>query len=192
MGRVLNLLYGSNLGGMPSPVGVDLISAILDMEHELLDWQRSLPVSICLLDHEELLCLDTRPDNRLRMILTLRYHNVRILIHRPLLDYYLVRVAARAAPTGAAGSPIPVEPIPQASQRSFALLTSSAECVIKMVSTVNDPASHKRHLLGAWWFSLYYSKLIQCVYSNILERVIGSRVFILCSCGEVTNSSRLS
>ncbi|CAK7228006.1 hypothetical protein SEUCBS140593_006768 [Sporothrix eucalyptigena] len=133
MGRVLSLLYGSNLGGMPNPVAVDLISAILDMEHELLDWQRSLPASICLLDHEELLHLDAHPDNRLRMILTLRYHNLRILVHRPLLDYYLVRVAMRTAPPpGSSGSPIPMEPIPQASLRSFALLSSSAECVIKM------------------------------------------------------------
>ncbi|CAK7215094.1 hypothetical protein SBRCBS47491_002365 [Sporothrix bragantina] len=143
------------------PVAVDLISGILDMEHELLDWQRSLPASICLLDHEELLCLDTHPDNRLRVILTLRYHNVRILVHRPLLEYYLVRVTMRMAPPpSSSGSPIPVlpvEPIPQASQRSFALLSSSAECIIKMVSTINDPASHKQHLLGAWWFSLYYT-----------------------------------
>lgn len=56
------------------------------LKKELCSWSASLPPYLRLCDSKSEMLLVNNEINRLRVILTLRYHNLNILIHRPLLS----------------------------------------------------------------------------------------------------------
>ncbi len=89
---------------------------------------------------------------RLRFILTLRYTNVRILLHRPVLVKFLE------------GLSNPVDNhdfsmLQQVGAIHIQIAIKSAKEIICLVLSALQSASGRAKwgLLGAWWFSLYYS-----------------------------------
>ncbi|KUI61337.1 hypothetical protein VP1G_08490 [Cytospora mali] len=68
-------------------------SKVLQIEHQLLEWQAALPPLLALTTPEEVQSSDEYSlGRRFRVILTVRYHNVRILAHRRMLDLYLASI----------------------------------------------------------------------------------------------------
>ena len=61
------------------------------MEHLLVEWERTLPLHMGLRSSQEIPSEGDDPDRRerFRVILTLRYHNVRILIYLFMLVRFL-------------------------------------------------------------------------------------------------------
>jgi hypothetical protein len=148
----LDYLYESNLGsGIYLPVA-EITSSSLSMEQKLISWQSSLPSSITLIQASDI------PPNgegsilhKLRVVLTLRFHNTRILIHRPIIDRYLQLLS------GLVMDEQEVATLQQLMSLSKGICLESARSIIDLIATILTPCSRQREYSGAWWFTLYYS-----------------------------------
>lgn len=185
MWNILDLLYECNIGDPPSNSDVlPITSHILQIEHQLLAWQSSLAPPSGLITPQELAREGEGHGDgngnfsltrRFRVILTLRYHNVRILAHRRMLDLYLGSLergqgGSRTSSkpyyhdnnhnsSSSAGSQQHDSMLKQVGHRSKGICMQSASDVISIVHMlVRAPEPGRRGLLGAWWFTLYYSK----------------------------------
>lgn len=96
---------------------------------------------------------------KLRVVLTLRYLNIRVLLHRPILIKFL-DIAYGGTPDWhpAANNELPL-------LQSYGVVNlrkclESSKEIIEIISTsVFAWGWRQRHsLLDVWWFSLYYSK----------------------------------
>lgn len=158
--NILDLLYDQNIGCDFTLSVSETIAHIFSMEQKLFAWERSLPQQLQLITHVDLTSLhqDGMSDPayyamKFRVILTLRYLNVRVLLHRPVLVKFI------AASKSSHGDSQDVKLLQQIGMNSLGLCTSSAREIIDIVHfLVSGPRyGWKVNLLGAWWFSLYYS-----------------------------------
>ncbi|USP74127.1 hypothetical protein yc1106_01401 [Curvularia clavata] len=155
MADVLDVLYGSNLGCEDHVDVFETASCLLKCEQRFFSWQRDLPKQISLIRLED---LEQEPNEfkmmRLRIILTLRFLNLRILAHRPILCMYLENLGASPVDT------LQLATLRQVGANSVRLCVQSANTILSITSWASKHNSPSRHLLGAWWFSLYYVKHI--------------------------------
>lgn len=148
-------LYGSNLGAGDILRIADIASAVFKVEHELLSWQASLPTEMKLVEKK-----DTRtPEGdalhwKFRVILTLRYHSLRILTHRPILDRHM-QLIDRAEED--ADEAVTLRQIGQLSKVACLDSARTIAGIVSICTTIRDRHGISTYL-GAWWFSLYYSE----------------------------------
>lgn len=129
------------------------------MEQDLFSWERSLPASLAPITQAN---LSEMPREKLsdfdyfswkfRVILTLRYLNLRVLLHRPVLIKF---ISASKSPHR---DPQDLKLLNDIGMNSLEICTKSAMEIIDIVYQVVSDPGWKQSLLGAWWFSLYYSK----------------------------------
>lgn len=132
-----------------------MASTIFQVEQQLVNWQLSLPSSVNLVEEEDLQGVEGNPLHRkFRVILSLRYYSTRILCHRPVLDRHLQLMNDGEDPSGAT--------LRQIGQLSKTACLRSARAIIEIVSTctVLHDCDGALAYLGAWWFTLYYSKIL--------------------------------
>lgn len=158
---IIDQLYGQNLGyGDDQPVS-NIITNLFAIEGALIDWKSMLPKGLDIIQPDEValrLAQDepASPSHlalKLQMVLTMRYLNVRLLLHRAVLLRIL----------GSNGAAVSVNHeavlLQHVSPNSTKTCLDSAVHTLDLVhATVTSPGSHKE-VLGAWWFSLYYSKI---------------------------------
>jgi hypothetical protein len=156
MGNVIDLLYGGNLGCGEKLPNYELTISIMKVRRMLEGWARQLPPHMGLI-HISKLTGNISADfmlARFRMILTLRFNNVRILAHRIVL----VRVCELVADSDASQTVDLMELRDVAGNAVEACVSSSADIVNLVGYAVRDDAGLARQLLGAWWFTLYYGE----------------------------------
>jgi hypothetical protein len=154
MSQVFDVLYGNNLGSGASSDIFALSSQLLQYEQELAVWQRTLPKSIAVVAQEDINFEPTKfITMRLRVILTLRFLNLRILTHRPLLCKYLETIGTRPVDM------LQLATLRQVGARSIQVCAQSALLIIRMTSWALKHQTASQQLLGAWWFTLYYGVL---------------------------------
>lgn len=161
MWSIIDSLYGQNIScDQPSEVG-DTIARLFNIERELGDWERALPRNLRIWSSQDVLDNtndmvtneNVRNENRLATILTLRYLNVRLLLHRPILIKFLDT-------SGKADEDChELTLLQKIGSNSIQLSMQSAIDIISIVHTAVHATGRKRELLGAWWFSLYYSTI---------------------------------
>lgn len=88
---------------------------------------------------------------KFRIIITLRYLNLRVLLHRPILVKFI------AASRSQNRDPQDLKLLQQMGMNSMHICTESAMEIIGIVNRVVSEPGWRHSLLGAWWFSLYYS-----------------------------------
>ncbi|KAK1985290.1 fungal-specific transcription factor domain-containing protein [Colletotrichum cereale] len=151
---VIDDLYESNVGSISVIPLTHTVSTVFHIGQKLGDWQASLPLSMQLVEPSEVANPDTKLLLlKLRVILTLRYHNLQILSHRPILDRCL------QALDGGSQSPQEAATLQQAWNLNKTACLRSAEATIRLVEAcklAND-AQPTFSFLGAWWFSLYFT-----------------------------------
>ena len=148
IGCTISRLYGNNLGWEDEYQEHDLIDRMIPLEGELQNWYRDLPQTLPIV-----ISNDIRPPNsllestilRFRTMLTLRVHNVAILIHRPVLSRSLDVLAETS------GGAHTADAIGQRSRSANDLCLGSAEETINIVHTILTDSSLGPHALGAWW-----------------------------------------
>ena len=153
MGRVLDTLYGSNLDSDAPRDIFQIASDVSLMEHQISEAQQSFPPTLHLVKLTDLLS-ETRPrfrTLRLRLILTLRYHNLRILTHRPLLQRYLSILRNNSDDGQSLSS------LHQVGINSLHICMQSARTIIELLAHTTMSKGEDKGLQGAWWFSLLYS-----------------------------------
>lgn len=154
MGEVIDILYGSNLGNVDSEHVYDIASHLLHFEQKFMTWRGSLPANLSLVfDPDALHTRGTDQGNlRYRFILTLRFLNLRILAHRPQLCKYLEHLGNAKLDTQQ------LLTLAQVGANSVRICLQSALDIVKLMRGAVSPPCFSLHLLGAWWFSLYYSE----------------------------------
>ena len=154
MWRTIDELYSGNIACENSASGFDIVGRLYQMEHHLLEWEGNLPIHLRPrgsqhIPSEE----DADSCERFRVILALRYHNLRILIHRPILVKFL----------DIAGSHGPDDRelmlLQQVGTNSMQQCVQSSMEIIAIVNQIVHSSGMRRRFLGAWWFSLYYSMI---------------------------------
>lgn len=92
--------------------------------------------------------------DRLSVIITLRYLNARILLHRPILSAFLRQRSRFRVDSAAQASEVDDPFFHDLGERSIKICEQSAMEIVEIVYNTSNPPA----LLGAWWFSAYYSK----------------------------------
>jgi hypothetical protein len=177
---VIELLYGNNIACSSSPNSADTIARVYQIENQLADWQTGLPhdlklISLADLDFDRLPPEDEAMSEqwrriRLRFVLTLRYANVRILLHRTVLVKFL---EGSEDPQDSQDTTL----LHGVGWNSIEIAKRSAKEIIRLVHLVvqSPVTSKKRGLLGAWWFSLYYSMPSSIVIETCCRKPLAYR-----------------
>ncbi|KAH6692233.1 fungal-specific transcription factor domain-containing protein [Plectosphaerella plurivora] len=162
---VIQELYGNNIGDVNVFATADMASAVFHMEQQLFNWQSSLPSALQLVDAPDVLSAggDTL-GWKFRVILSLRYHNLRILAHRPILDRFLQRMDGTDQLAHEAAT------LSQIGHMSKTFCLSSAQAIIEITSVCMEKNGEvaMSGFLGAWWFTLYYTLNASLVIAAIM------------------------
>lgn len=173
MFNVLDNSYGQNLGYENTLTTVDAISRVLESERQLEEWRLQLLPALGLhlwhkpMFQEEVDNIDADEGsvirNRFSVVLSVRYHNLRILLHRRFLERFLdVHGTSDAGSVGGV--------LQQVGVSSVQNCVESAMSIISTVHTITSSTARgesgwststkwRRELLGAWNYTLYYSML---------------------------------
>ena len=159
MWNIINQLYDGNIGCGPPNTVLDIVSRLFALEQQLAVWQRQLPPSLDQSNISDLIhssgSTDTTPSaiDRFRIIIKLRHHNLRILLHRPILVKFLDMVGKSPSISEAQEA----SSLQQIGSNSIQTCVQSSMEIIAIVRAIVGGSNHHRSLLGAWWFSLYYT-----------------------------------
>ncbi|RAH67118.1 uncharacterized protein BO66DRAFT_355744 [Aspergillus aculeatinus CBS 121060] len=155
MGRSVATQYGLNLGvpdqEMDESTAIQAASA---MRQELRQWISNLPPALAIVAPCEAASTGSHEmtySNRLRVILTLRYHFANILIHRPLLCATLGYLTVQGA--SVAGN------LPYRLRLAVAEAhecIQSAEKTIEIVHAILTTKDPRSIGLDVWFFTLFY------------------------------------
>ncbi|KAJ5654894.1 C6 transcription factor [Penicillium lividum] len=156
--NIVDLLYGQNLGCDPPLTVGESVGQILSAEQNLAAWEKSLPQPIELITVKKIRDANGEMPDRPRffslkfsVILTLRYLHLRILLHRPILVKFLDACGK--------GSIDPHEErlLQQIGFNSMRICMESAMSIIDIIHELVHSSGWQKSLLGAWWYSLYYT-----------------------------------
>ncbi|CAG9983774.1 unnamed protein product [Clonostachys byssicola] len=149
---IIQDLYGSNIGVKDASEVEDIASTIIQVERQLTNWQMSLPDSMKLVAIQDLQAAEGNVLHwKFRVILSLRYHSIHILCHRPILKHYMELIDDQKNSSGAT--------LQHIGQLSKTACLNSARAIIGLVSTCTASSGDDggSAYLGAWWFTLYYT-----------------------------------
>ncbi|KAF5709070.1 transcription factor [Fusarium mundagurra] len=144
--------YGTNLDhGDSGHDDMASLKASGELRKQLRLWAGSLPGHLRVCQPEDEFLAHNSQGNRLRVILTLRYHNLGILIHKPLLSA-TIRHLFQAEKRVDAPPPYMI----QLAMAEAHECLRSAQLTIDIVHAVISADPSPGNNLGAWYFTLYY------------------------------------
>lgn len=164
--RVISTLYGGNLGCDPLLSKKETASKIFQFEQEIDEWINALPDCLLLISSSSL-SLDNPEDplwTKFRIILSLRYLNLQVLVYRPVFNRAIDGSLEDHDHTKSMRSMNHME------KNHIQSCFSSAKEIIDIVDTVITSQTLGRPFLGAWWFSLYYGRRRTSVYFDFEAR----------------------
>ncbi|KAL1963182.1 hypothetical protein VTN77DRAFT_8615 [Rasamsonia byssochlamydoides] len=159
MYNVIDTCYGQNLGFDHSQTTFHVVSRVLEGDRQLEEWQHQLLPTLGLhVSQKPLTPADIesmKPESlifeRFNIVLSLRYHNLRILLHRKFLEKFLET-------SGTEDTSNPEKKVlRQVGINSVQNCVESAIIIISTVHTIALSTGWHRDLLGAWNYSLYYT-----------------------------------
>ena len=166
LGDIISELYGDNVDIDPGLAIPTMLERTIALEQKLAAWKHNLiaklqrrPWDTPDLDSISISTWDPVFD-RLSVILTLRYLNIRIVLHRPILSAFLRQRSGLKgrAETGRHEDPF----FNDLSERSVRICQQSAMEIVEIVHKTSKPPA----LLGAWWYTTYYSKQPFCPFTD--------------------------
>ncbi len=149
--NIINLFYGANIGCGPPLNVIDSVTHLFHVEQQLADWERNLRPDLSLRISTEIPMHDPSSLEKLRIILTLRHHNIRALLHRPILTMFLELAGKFEVDQQE------IILLQQIGSNSVKICAQSTMEIVAIVSTIVNSTGERRNWLGAWWFSLYYT-----------------------------------
>ena len=150
--KVLSSLYGHNLGCDQPLSEAEMATQVFQIEQELEQWQDTLAMPLCLRTSHTVSLGEDWVVERFRVILTLRYLNSQVPIHRPLLSTPMDLRAKEKLDTRST--------MTSAQHLASGCIRTCAQAAEEVISLIHTRTTSGRGhaLLGAWWFSLYFSK----------------------------------
>ncbi len=160
LGKVIEQLYNQNLGVEQASDMLTTITVVWDLDSELREWDRELPQELRVLSSTEVsLIFDsidlTAPvmlSRRFQFILTLRYLNLRLLLHRPILIKQFETTYSPNLNLAEANI------LSKLGSRSLLTCFRCSMQTIDIVTRITSEPKSATRYLSAWWFTLYYSK----------------------------------
>ncbi|KAJ0144573.1 Serine/threonine-protein kinase KIN28 [Fusarium oxysporum f. sp. albedinis] len=153
MNGSLKQQYSGNIhNAEPEPDDMVSLQASGQLRKQLRAWSAGLPPYIRLCESKEKSLSENSQVNRLRAILTLRYHNINILIHRPFLCSTIRHLFGGGDPASVDNSSYLI----QLAMGEAHECIRSAQHTIELVHTIitADPSGNNN--LGVAYFTLYY------------------------------------
>ena len=154
----MDQLYDSNLGCEENPLSpYELSSRVFRIRHSLATWTANLPpimhiVELSDLDH----VIDPGAcpvQIRLRTVLTLRYHNARILAHK-----VVIQRACAQIDNVTEENKLDADAITDLARSSIPVLLDATSEIINIVAKLSAKKGVERGMLPSWWYTLYYGK----------------------------------
>lgn len=143
----------------------DSITRILSISQSLEAWERNLPENLSLISVKDIE-KQRQPDAKepqhslkFRVILTLRYLHLQILLHRPILVKFIDTCGESSMNSN------DHRLLQQLGSNSLQVCAEAATNTIDVICSLLHSTAWHKSLLGAWWFSLYYSRLLPIVSS---------------------------
>ncbi|KAH8651269.1 C6 transcription factor [Xylariales sp. PMI_506] len=144
--------YGANLENTDSdPDDIASLKASGELRKTINIWAASLPSHLRLCEPDSDIISQNTPANRFRVILTLRYHNLGILINKPSLSATIRHLFKPENATS--GSPPYLIQVAMAEAHEC---IRSAQLTIDVVHSIISADPTSKNNLGAWFFTLYY------------------------------------
>ncbi|KAJ6090666.1 hypothetical protein N7499_003380 [Penicillium canescens] len=158
MGNIIDQIYGQNLACGPGLSVSEMVGRVPAIENQLFSWNMALPDSFRQLSLqglregiEQSQALGRLFPLKFRVILTLRYLHIQILLHRPILAKFLD--ASHASCLELSEERI-------LNDIGYSSMKKCVESAMGIIDTVHELVSGtgwQQDLLGAWWYSLYYT-----------------------------------
>jgi len=152
LGRIIDTLYGGNLGGTdPSEPTFTDVARIAEIEEKLANWRQSLPTVLQTVSAADIPEGGGPPSQfwRQRIILSLRYHNTRALLHRQFAVKGLSEIWGAGPSTNRFEGDF-------FWNFGLASIKACGDSAIQTVEIIHK-VKHRSDLLGFWWFTLYYT-----------------------------------
>ncbi|KAJ3547069.1 hypothetical protein NM208_g1698 [Fusarium decemcellulare] len=149
---IVTTLYGSNLGCDEQPSETTMAMSIIQFGQELTEWRNNLPLELSIRNSDDIPHEGEIQDStkeRFCLILSLRYFNVQLLLHRPTFIGSLLKPSKLSH-----RRQIPVNHVQANFGKTF---VQTAENIIDIIHTVLTRPDLGRRFIGAWWFTLYYA-----------------------------------
>ncbi|QGI78650.1 unnamed protein product [Fusarium fujikuroi] len=157
MSKSLAIQYGANLDHDSEPDEMAHLKASGELRKQLRLWAANLPPHLQLCDVESDVLLQNTKANRLRVILTMRYHSLSILIHKPLLSATIRHLFRQDDAANDTSSYLIQLAMAEAHE-----CIRSAQLTIDIVHSVISVDATSKNNLGVWYFTLYYASLVIC------------------------------
>lgn len=148
----------------------EIIAHVFSLEQDLFSWERSLPDSVKLINLDQMRDLRNTITSeldfvalRFRIVLTLRYSNFRVLLHRPVLVRFIDSCGQLQS------DPQQLQLLQQLGLNSIQISMDSTVQIIDLVHDIVHQTDYQHKLLGAWWFSLYYSMSTTFHFTHLLH-----------------------
>ncbi|KAA8904477.1 fungal-specific transcription factor domain-containing protein [Sphaerosporella brunnea] len=152
LGRIIDTLYGGNLGGTdPSEPSFTDVARIAEIEEKLAKWRENLPAALQIVSAADIPEGGGPPSQfwRQSIILSLRYHNTRALLHRQ----FAVKGLSEIWGGGPSSNRFEGDFFWNFGLASIKACSDSAIETVEIIHKVK----YRSDLLGFWWFTLYYT-----------------------------------
>ncbi|KAE8333931.1 fungal-specific transcription factor domain-containing protein [Aspergillus sergii] len=156
LANIIGILFDHNLDTGTTLSINEIISHISSMEDNLCTWQISLPHGLTILSaaglrdgHQEPMTNAEFFSRKFSVMISLRYYNIRTLLHRPTLAS-MIETCHHT--TDAQGG----QTLPLVGLHSLEICTESAIATIDMIYELVHASDWRANLLETWWFSLHY------------------------------------
>jgi hypothetical protein len=144
-------VYNQNLTFEISGASFETISLTFKLEQGLCAWEEQVDSPLHTM-HSFDACSENLDLTRSRVVLCLRFLNLKVLLHRPVLTRYLDRFHLPTIESGANSS------TNQSDINSLQLMLHSSTEIITIVHAALSSSAGGRQFLGAWLFTEYYGK----------------------------------
>nr|AMB48850.1 Zn(II)2Cys6 transcription factor [Fusarium camptoceras] len=170
MSGSLKQQYGGNIDNAePDLDDMSSLQASGQFRKQLRTWAASLPPNLRLCETKSKMLQENSQLNRLRVILTMRYHNINILIHRPLLSSTIRHLFGGSGDEISVGNP---SYLIQLTMGEAHECIRSAQSTIELIHGIITTNQSGNNNLGVGYYTLYYVFTASLV---ILGRILWSQ-----------------
>jgi hypothetical protein len=153
VGEIIDDVYQNNIECNTTIPSSELFERIIPIERKLSAWKSQLPPDLQVRSRDEILqdAKESPLFSRLCTVITLRYLNTRMLLHRPMISRFL----------------LDHDRTKQGDLDEWNLLLkfgrSSLEvsmlAAVETIDLIHEVSEAQHRMLTTWWFTIYYSKI---------------------------------
>ncbi|KAF9884702.1 hypothetical protein FE257_001331 [Aspergillus nanangensis] len=165
---IVQEIYHGNMSPGKSEFPLELHQSIGSIEWKLHSWRKALPASIQIRAISSMDGSSSSPFDRLSIVLTLRYHFAKLLMHRATVAQFLDRTEKLSAGGIATDETLP----PFFAKVEHASMEECVSAAVEIIDILHLLSASGHRMLMSWWFCVYYafSAVLVIFVAYILRR----------------------